>query len=64
MGEAVARLSAERKTRPSDVPWQDIAGLRNFLVHGYFGIDWPLVWQTVADHAPVLRARIASIAEE
>ncbi len=64
VGEAVARLSAEMKARHSEVPWQDIVGLRNILVHEYFGIYWPLVWQTVADHAPVLRARIAVIAEE
>ena len=42
----------------------DIIGLRNFLVHEYSGIHWPLVWQTVADHAPALRARTATIAEE
>jgi uncharacterized protein with HEPN domain len=31
------------------------------LVHEYFGIHWPLVWQTAADHAPTLRAEIAEI---
>ncbi len=61
VGEAVARLSPEIKARNSSVPWQDIVGLRNILVHEYFGIYWPLVWQTVADHAPVLRAQIAAM---
>lgn len=61
IGEAVARLSPDVKARDASVPWQDIVGLRNILVHEYFGIYWPLVWQTAVDHAPVLRARIASI---
>ena len=64
VGEAVARLSPEIKARHSAVPWQDIVGLRNILVHEYFGIYWPLVWQTAVDHAPVLRAQIAAIGEE
>ncbi len=41
------------------MPWPDI--VRNILVHEYFGIHWPLVWQTATDHAPVLRAQIAEI---
>ena len=46
------------------MPWQDIVGLRNILVHEYFGIYWPLVWQTAVDHAPILRAQIAAISKE
>ena len=64
VGEAVARLSPEIKARHSAVPWQDIVGLRKIPVHEYFGIYWPLVWQTAVDHAPVLRAQIAAIGEE
>src|SRR5664280_3603094 len=44
IGEAVARLSPELTARHSSVPWPDIMGLRNILVHEYFGIYWPLVW--------------------
>lgn len=43
------------------MPWADIVGVRNILVHEYFGIHWPLVWQTAVDHAPVLRVQIAEI---
>ncbi len=64
VGEAVARLSPEIKARYGSVPWQDIVGLRNILVHEYFGIHWPLVWQTAADHVPILRAQIGAIAKE
>lgn len=61
IGEAVARLSLEITARHHSVPWPDIVGLRNILVHEYFGVYWPLVWQTAVDHAPVLRVEIAEI---
>lgn len=61
IGEAVARLSSEVTSRYNSVPWPDIVGLRNILVHEYFGIHWPLVWQTATDHAPALRVQIAEI---
>ena len=55
---------AEVKARCGFVSWQDIVGLRNILVHEYFGIYWPLVWQTAVDHAPVMRTQIAAIGKE
>jgi uncharacterized protein with HEPN domain len=61
IGEAVARLGTDLTRRHTSVPWTDIVGLRNILVHEYFGIHWPLVWQTAVDHAPVLRVQIAEI---
>jgi uncharacterized protein with HEPN domain len=61
IGEAAARLTVEITARHNSVPWPDIVGLRNILVHEYFGIYWPLVWQTVADHAPALRVQVAEI---
>ena len=41
VGEAMARLSPEVKTLDGSVPSQDVVGLRNILVHEYFGIYWP-----------------------
>jgi uncharacterized protein with HEPN domain len=64
VGEAAARLSPEIKLRHPTVPWLDIVGLRNILVHEYFGIHWPLVWQTAVDHAPILRSQIEAIGRE
>ena len=61
IGEAVARLSQEIRARHNSVPWPDIVGLRNILVHEYFGIYWPFVWQTAVDHAPVLRVQVEEI---
>ncbi|MEK7404061.1 MAG: HepT-like ribonuclease domain-containing protein [Acidobacteriota bacterium] len=40
IGEAVAHLSSELRERYPDVPWTDIKGVRDIIVHHYFGIDW------------------------
>jgi uncharacterized protein with HEPN domain len=64
LGKGIARLSPEIKARDASVPWQDVVGLRNILVHEYFGIYWPLVWQTAVDDAPVLRRKIAAIRDK
>jgi len=64
IGEAVARLGPELKVRHRSVPWTDIVGLRNILIHEYFGIWWPLVWQTASDDAPILRAQVRNILDD
>ena len=61
VGEAVAKLSPGLKAAHAAVPWPDIVAFRNILVHEYFGIHWPLVWQTACDYGPVLRGQIADI---
>ena len=47
IGEAAARVSEEVRARHPDVPWQEIVGMRNALVHGYFDVDWQEVWNVV-----------------
>ena len=61
VGEASSRVTAEQKLRTPHIPWADIVAFRNIIVHEYFGIYWPLVWQTAVDHAPALRAQVAAL---
>lgn len=61
IGEAVARLSAELRSRHSAIPWPDIRALRNIVVHNYFGIDWAEVWRAATEDVPLLRRQIAHI---
>ena len=63
VGEAAARIDPEFRKRYPSVPWADIIAFRNLLVHEYFGIHWPLVWQTAIDQAPKLRAQVAEIVQ-
>jgi uncharacterized protein with HEPN domain len=61
VGEAVARISAELRPRYEYVPWADIIGFRNIVIHEYFGIDWPIVWETAIKQGPELSRQIAEI---
>jgi uncharacterized protein with HEPN domain len=54
VGEAATRLSIEDQARYSSVPWKEIVGMRNRLVHGYDAIDLDVLWDTVRIDLPQL----------
>lgn len=58
IGEAASNLSAETIASVPNVPWPQIRGMRNRIVHGYFGIDLGAVWQTAVADAPALAEAI------
>ena len=61
VGEAAARISSETRDRNQQIEWRKVIGLRNVLVHQYFGIDRPMVWEVAIAEAPLLRDQIASV---
>jgi len=61
IGEAVKQIPAVVRHKYPDVPWKDVAGMRDVLVHDYFGIDAAIVWKTVHEDLPPLKRRIADI---
>ena len=54
IGEAAAKISVEVRGKKSQIPWNDIVGMRNHLVHGYFDVDLDLLWNTIEHNLPVL----------
>ena len=61
IGEATKNLSKEIKAKYSEVHWGDIAGMRDKLIHGYFGVKLDLVWETVNENIPELEKQIHEI---
>lgn len=61
IGEACRALPAEFQARHANVPWADIIGMRNILVHHYFGIDEDAVWSVVEKDIPELKFNIETI---
>jgi uncharacterized protein with HEPN domain len=61
MGEAVKKVSPEVRAAYPDIPWKDIAGLRDRVVHDYFGISLDIVWDVVRNHVPPLREKLRTV---
>lgn len=64
IGEATKNLSTETRDRYPDVEWRAMAGMRDRLVHGYFGVDYEIVWEVATEKAPQLGEAIGVILEE
>lgn len=61
--ESSQRLSEELKSLEPTVPWRELAGFRNVLVHGYLGIDLPAVWLVIEQDLPPLLAALNRMAQ-
>jgi len=61
IGEASKQLPDDFKTHYPQVPWQQMAGMRNRIVHDFAGVDLELVWEVVTKSLPVLEKQIAGL---
>ena len=58
IGEAAAHVSREGRLKCPAVPWDDVVGMRNKLIHGYASIDLDILWDTVTDDLPRLTVEL------
>ena len=63
IGEASKQIPDELKQKYSHLEWQAMAGMRDRLIHGYFGVDYDIVWDVVTNKIPVLYQAFKEILE-
>lgn len=61
IGEAASQITTETRQRHPALPWREMIGMRNRLIHAYFDVDHQAVWRVVKDHLPDLAVDLQSI---
>ena len=61
IGEAAKKISKDLKSQYRDIPWKEMSGMRDKLIHDYFGADVDVVWKTVIEDIPYLKSLIENI---
>jgi uncharacterized protein with HEPN domain len=64
LGEAANRVSPETQAKYPEVPWADVIGMRNIIIHGYEKVDWGTVWNAIQVEFPVLTPILKQILSE
>ncbi len=58
IGEAANHIPPEIQSRFPDIPWSQMRGIRNVLIHEYFGVDEEVLWETVQNDLPALQEKL------
>jgi uncharacterized protein with HEPN domain len=63
IGEASKKVSSDTKKTYYEIPWKEISGMRDKLIHDYLGVDVKVVWKTIKEDIPILEKLITEISE-
>ena len=61
IGEASRRISEEYKTKHGYLPWHEMIGMRNFVIHEYDAVDLPIIWNTIHENLPPLLEQLSHL---
>ncbi|MEW5936839.1 MAG: DUF86 domain-containing protein [Candidatus Thermoplasmatota archaeon] len=61
IGEASRNVPEEFRRKHPGIEWREMAGMRDVLIHGYFGVDYKIVWDIVSNHIPALLEKVNQI---
>ncbi|GAH86104.1 unnamed protein product [marine sediment metagenome] len=63
IGEAIKHIPNDIREQYPEIPWKDIVGMRDRLIHGYFGIDYKIVWDTINVDLKILKTNLQKVIE-
>jgi len=64
IGEAIKNIPNDIKKNYNQIPWKEITGMRDILIHQYFGVDLDLTWQVIDKDLPSLKRQISDISKK
>ena len=64
IGEAVKNISTDLKKKHKNIEWRKIAGMRDKIIHYYFGVNWNILWDVIQNKLPGLKLKFESMIKE
>lgn len=64
IGEATKNISIDFREKHPEIKWKELTGLRDKLIHKYFGVKWEIVWDMIKDRLPEIKGKMRGILEK